>query len=673
MNPKNVIVDIRRCHCSIYYQVLGALGFIISQDDPNANLIWWDGSIPVDKFNDFKPNQHANKIPAMDFLCYKSTFFTALNQMKSLFPTYYTFFPKTYILPYQYQEFEKEHQKVIGRFSTPANRKKYYNSTIPTQRNPTAENNNRINTSSETKETTPSSQPKSPEVNNLQTKTAEVKPPTPPDQLKPEFPTWIVKPHSGCCGAGIRLIQSSYELLHDSTPSIVQQYITPFLVEGHKFDFRLYLLITNLQPLTLYIYNEGLARFCTEKYKPPTRKNLSDKFVHITNTAINIENQSQERKDFVFTRLASDVFKSIEEIDKHKGGVVLWDKIKRISMLTILALYPQIVSSVASVCGYIDEFDYLYRDSSYQRRKSMLGLPSLATGFKTPVKTDHNVSFSEPLNQNSKEDGEPVQPEAESDAQPQDDNNSEQKTEDAPTDETKPKEKPNITSNPFHRFFHILGIDIMINQDCEPIVLELNDNPSMKITFAIERNLKKKLLEDAISLVTLDGSVVPIESLENNGFEQIIPFPQPNENTKSQTKHTSSYSMKRNNSDQRDLNSLMRSILQRSMNVFGSPPTTKMMLRAHQQRPVTSKPTDDRSILKKSKSVFTMDSLSKTNSVQSPNYSKTRGTQKASKFVPLTAQRSTKSTDKFQKSTLLPRQSSKSILPKLSNTVSSGK
>lgn len=40
----------------------------------------------------------------------------------------------------------------------------------------------------------------------------------------------------------------------------------PLLLDGYKFDMRIYVLITNMKPLEAFVYNEGFARLSTEKY-----------------------------------------------------------------------------------------------------------------------------------------------------------------------------------------------------------------------------------------------------------------------------------------------------------------------------------------------------------------------------------------------------------------------
>lgn len=47
---------------------------------------------------------------------------------------------------------------------------------------------------------------------------------------------------------------------------------------------RIYVLITSIRPLKIYMFKDGIVRFSTEKYN---KGNLGNKFSHLTNTSIN--------------------------------------------------------------------------------------------------------------------------------------------------------------------------------------------------------------------------------------------------------------------------------------------------------------------------------------------------------------------------------------------------
>lgn len=75
-----------------------------------------------------------------------------------------------------------------------------------------------------------------------------------------------------------------------SEPVVLQRYISnPFLVDGFKFDMRIYVLVTSINPLEAFIYREGFARLSTEKYSLDESL-MENKYIHLTNFSINREN-----------------------------------------------------------------------------------------------------------------------------------------------------------------------------------------------------------------------------------------------------------------------------------------------------------------------------------------------------------------------------------------------
>ncbi|BFG03602.1 tubulin polyglutamylase TTLL13P [Drosophila madeirensis] len=104
--------------------------------------------------------------------------------------------------------------------------------------------------------------------------------------------TYILKPYSSGRGRGI-WITPDLKTVSKREKLICQTYIErPLLIDGFKFDLRVYTLITSVDPLRIFVYNEGLARFATHKYVAPTLGNSHNVYMHLTNYSLNRRNSN---------------------------------------------------------------------------------------------------------------------------------------------------------------------------------------------------------------------------------------------------------------------------------------------------------------------------------------------------------------------------------------------
>ena len=98
--------------------------------------------------------------------------------------------------------------------------------------------------------------------------------------------TWIVKPIASSRGRGISIVQQPHQLPQDDV--VVSRYVSnPLLIDGFKFDLRLYVAVTSFHPLRIHCYDEGLVRFSTEPYQNGGGAALKNLFMHLTNYSIN--------------------------------------------------------------------------------------------------------------------------------------------------------------------------------------------------------------------------------------------------------------------------------------------------------------------------------------------------------------------------------------------------
>ncbi|KAF4677864.1 Tubulin tyrosine ligase-like, member [Perkinsus chesapeaki] len=66
---------------------------------------------------------------------------------------------------------------------------------------------------------------------------------------------------------------------------VVQKYIErPLLIKGYKFDIRVWVLVTDWNPLSVWIWQRPYIRFASEKYDPTLQ--CEDKYIHMVNNSI---------------------------------------------------------------------------------------------------------------------------------------------------------------------------------------------------------------------------------------------------------------------------------------------------------------------------------------------------------------------------------------------------
>ncbi|CAL8100870.1 unnamed protein product [Calicophoron daubneyi] len=107
---------------------------------------------------------------------------------------------------------------------------------------------------------------------------------------------YIVKPIASSRGRGIYIISHPEEIPFDE-PVIVSRYISnPLLLDGFKFDIRLYVAVTSYEPLVVYLYEEGLVRCATVRYQHGIR-HLRTQCMHLTNYSVNKKNYEFVQND----------------------------------------------------------------------------------------------------------------------------------------------------------------------------------------------------------------------------------------------------------------------------------------------------------------------------------------------------------------------------------------
>jgi hypothetical protein len=159
---------------------------------------------------------------------------------------------------------------------------------------------------------------------------------------------WLLKPVASSRGRGIRLL-TDVENIPKKT--IATHYVyNPHLINGRKYDLRLYLLVTGYAPLKIYLFDNGLARFCSEEYDLNPEK-MNDRYIHLTNYSINKTSVNFAQNDSVNDEFGEKwtLFTLRHYFEKNNLDFnIVWEKIKDIIVKIILSVTGMAIPLIKS-------------------------------------------------------------------------------------------------------------------------------------------------------------------------------------------------------------------------------------------------------------------------------------------------------------------------------------
>ncbi|KAF4669451.1 hypothetical protein FOL46_001449 [Perkinsus olseni] len=167
-----------------------------------------------------------------------------------------------------------------------------------------------------------------------------------------KFPSWlwIVKPTSQSRGRGIFILRELEDLPVDSHCVISRYIADPYLIQGYKFDLRVYVLVTGFDPLRVYLYREGLTRLACSPFTVKTTEDLQNKYKHLTNYSI-----CKNSNDYVENSDArADNF-------GHKWSLSAFNKHCSCSDLDVQKLWGRIIDCVLKTLMASERFGHVGR------------------------------------------------------------------------------------------------------------------------------------------------------------------------------------------------------------------------------------------------------------------------------------------------------------------------
>eukprot|EP00466_Bigelowiella_natans_P013663 jgi/Bigna1/90140/estExt_fgenesh1_pg.C_630056 len=294
----------------------------------------------------------------------------------------------------------------------------------------------------------------------------------------------------------VRIARENNELAENSRHLghlIAQEYISkPALIDSTKFDMRIYVMVKSLKPLKAVVMKEGLARFCTTPYQPPTSDNITNAYMHLTNYHLNVTNEHFQNPDSKDGKAVLDSGKSTASkrslqmalsqlnVDRDR----FWRQIQRMVSISLIAMLPQLRAKFRK---------------SFPDGEGAQSDPK-ASATTSPTNGDAGArKSSENANARASNGG-----------------GDEKSRGSSMQIDGKGDEDAVYVHDKWQRCFQIMGFDVMLDADRNAYLLEINDHPSLKAPSPLDKVIKAAVLRTTLALV--DPDCTPIKSRKNLDF-----------------------------------------------------------------------------------------------------------------------------------------------------------
>lgn len=145
-------------------------------------------------------------------------------------------------------------------------------------------------------------------------------------------------------GRGIRIVKNSTHVpkreLMPTSYTTTKYIMNPHLLNGFKYDMRVFALVTSYSPLKIYLFNDCLVRFCTEKFTAD-QVIQNNRFAHMTSYSVNKKNKMPGVKPLWSLKQLQEAYET-EGIDYEQ----IHAQIKDIVIKTLISADQHIAGSL---------------------------------------------------------------------------------------------------------------------------------------------------------------------------------------------------------------------------------------------------------------------------------------------------------------------------------------